>query len=82
MAIVAHHEWFDGREVDAQLTLDGLHLDLRRPEGPWTAELTWRGWVAQCAAYHGASIAWADLEIAAGLPHQGEYGLALDEAAP
>ena len=52
------------------------------PEGPWKAELIWRGWVVQCPAYHGASLAWADLEVAAGLPHQGEYGLALDEAMP
>ena len=32
--------------------------------------------------YHRASLAWADLDVAAGLPHQGEYGLALDEAGP
>ncbi|MCX8256254.1 hypothetical protein RHAL1_00944 [Beijerinckiaceae bacterium RH AL1] len=81
VAIVAHHQWLDGREVDARLTLDGLHLDLRAPEGPWRADLTWRGWVTQCPAYHGASLVWASLEATAGLPTQGEYGLALEEVA-
>ena len=71
VAVVAHHQWIDGREVHARLTLDGLHLDLRAPDGPWTAELTWRGWMVQCPAYHGASLAWADLHVAAGLPHKG-----------
>ena len=82
VAVVAHHQWIDGREVHARLTLDGLHLDLRKPEGPWKADLIWRGWVAQCPAYLGASLAWADLDVAAGLPHPGEHGLTLDETVP
>lgn len=81
VAVVAHHQWLDGREVHARLTLDGLHLELRAPEGPWRADLTWRGWVTQCPSCLGATLAWADLDVAAGLPTQGEYGLALDEAA-
>ena len=75
VTLVAHHQWLDGREAHARLTLDGLHLDMRAPEGPWRADLTWRGWMAQCPAYLGASLAWADLDVAAGLPGQGEYGL-------
>lgn len=80
-ALVAHHEWFDGRAVSARLPLDGLHLDLRAPEGPWRADLTWRGWVVQCPAYNGANLAMTTLEEAAGLPGQGEYGLDLAEAS-
>ncbi len=78
---VAHHVWFDGREVDARLTLDGLHLNLRAPDGPWRADLTWRGWVARCPAYHGASLSLVPMREAAGLPRSGEDGLTLADAA-
>lgn len=85
VALVAHHVWSDGRAVDAQLTLDGLHLDLRTPDGPWKADLTWRGWVARCPAYRGATLEAATIDEAAGLAISGEYGLAeptFAEAAP
>lgn len=81
IALVAHHVWSDGRAVDARLTLDGLHLDLRRSEGPWSADLTWRGWVARCPAYRGATLQAVSLAEATGLPVSGEYGLAEPEMA-
>ncbi len=74
--IVAHHVWLDGRVSDARLTLDGLHLDLRASEGPWTADLTWRGWIERCPAYRGATIEMVPLAEAGGLLVSGEYGLA------
>ena len=77
---VAHHTWFDGREVMARLTLDGLHLDLRQPDGPLRADLTWRGWVAQCPAYIGAALVLAKTTDLTNLPHSGEYGLMSTEA--
>lgn len=80
VALVAHHQWHDGRRVAARLTLDGLHLDLRVPEGPWKADLTWRGWIVRCPSYRGAAIEVATLAEAAGLPASDEYGLAEPEA--
>ena len=74
-ALVAHHIWSDGRAVDARLTLDGLHLDLREPEGHWTADLTWRGWVARCPAYRGATVEAVRTGEPADLPISGEHGL-------
>lgn len=81
VTVVAHHEWFDGRRVTARLALDGLHLDLRAPKAPWAVDLTWRGWIARCPAYHGASLTMVRLDAAAGLPGSGEHGLELAEAA-
>ena len=75
IALVAHHQWYDGRAVDARLTLDGVHLDLRTPDGPWLADLAWRGWVARCPAYRGATLEAVPLADAAGLSFSGEYGL-------
>ncbi|MEE8627601.1 MULTISPECIES: DUF2169 domain-containing protein [Methylobacterium] len=77
LAIVAHHHWLDGRQVHARLTLDGVHLDLRRDEGPWRVDLTWRGWVEACPAYDGAvllPVRLADAD-ADGMPVSGEHGL-------
>jgi hypothetical protein len=81
IALVVHHEWRDGRRVTARLRLDGLHLDLRAPDGLWTVDLTWRGWVVRCPAYRGASLATVDLGAAAELPSSGEHGLELADAA-
>jgi hypothetical protein len=81
VALVAHHVWSDGRAVDARLTLDGLHLDLRKPEGPWTADLTWRGWVVRCPAYRGATLEAVQLAEVAGLVVSCEHGLAEPEPA-
>lgn len=72
---VARHTWFDGRSVDARLNLDGVHLDLRAPEGPWRADFTWRGWLAQCPVYQGAVTSIATLADAVGLPGYDEFGL-------
>lgn len=76
LALVARHAWSDGRAVAARLTLDGLHLDLRAPDGPWTADLTWRGWVARCPAYRGATLEAVPAGTTADLAVSGEYGLA------
>lgn len=74
-AVVARHSWRDGRSVAARLTLDGLHLDLRKPGGPWLAHITWRGWVERCPAYEGAIIAEAPARDAVCLPGSGQHGL-------
>lgn len=75
LALVAHHHWLDGRQVHARLTLDGVHLDLRRDEGPWRVDLTWRGLVEACPAYDGAVLLPVRLADADGLPVLGEHGL-------
>lgn len=80
LAVIAHHEWLDGREVSAQLALDGVHIDLRQPKGPWLVDLTWRGWIAECPAYHGARLSVVAFEEAVRLQQQGEFGLILAEA--
>ena len=72
---VAHHGWFDGRQLMARLSLDGLHIDMRKPDGPWRVDLTWRGWVAQCPAYIGAALVLAKTADAANLPFSDEQGL-------
>ena len=79
----------DGREVEAALALDGVHLDLRGPgagagagegeatERPWSLEVTWRSWMETCP-----SLRWVDLHHApvtaiaeAHLPVPGPEGL-------
>ncbi len=81
VALVARHDSRDGRAVDAALTLDGVHVDLRGPEGPWTVDLTWRGWVPRYPSYRGAALVQVRPDEAAGLPRSGEYGLEMAEAA-
>ncbi|WP_053221186.1 DUF2169 family type VI secretion system accessory protein [Methylobacterium indicum] len=78
---VAHHAWFDGRAVSARLHLDGVHLDLRAEAAPWRVDLTWRGWVARCPAYHGAVLGVLPLAGAAGLAVSGEHGLSAEAGA-
>lgn len=73
---VAHHVWFDGRQVLARLRLDGVHFDLRNPQGPWRMDLTWRGWVPQCPAYQGAALVMANTSEASDMLFYDEYGLA------
>ncbi|WP_210168498.1 DUF2169 domain-containing protein [Methylobacterium sp. Leaf469] len=75
VALVAHHYWFDGRQVSARLALDGVHLDLRRADGPWWVDLTWRSLVAACPAYDGAVLAQVPCGEAANLPTSGAFGL-------
>lgn len=79
--LVARHTWSDGRrQVPARMTLDGLHLDLRQPAGPWRADLTWRGWVGLCPAYLGAILEFATPGDTSDLPVSREHGLAEPEA--
>ncbi len=75
VALVSYHEWRDGRRVTARMALDGVHIDLRAPEGPWHVALTWRGWIARCPAYEGARLAMATIAEVEGLPVSGEIGL-------
>lgn len=71
----AKYSFIDGREVEAMLHLDGMHLDLRA-ENPGY-ELTWRTWIETCP-----SIRFVDLNMdrsakvkAMRLPSAGPNGL-------
>lgn len=52
---VARFSFTDGREVEARLHLDGLHLDLRGEQPVF--DLTWRTWIQTCPALYRADLA-------------------------
>ena len=70
----ARFAFADGREVEAMLTLDGIHLDFR--EGR-RLDLTWRCWIETCPAFHRIDLHHGptDKVRAARLPVAGGEGL-------
>ena len=74
----ASFQFTDGRQVQARLHLDGLHLDLRGPEPVY--DLTWRCWMETCPSLHRMDLHMdrSDVVCAMQLPVAGEAGLTME----
>jgi len=67
-------DFIDGRQVQARLNCDGVHIDLRQGP-PWRLDLTWRAWMASCPQFWKVDLNQCKYAEAAHLPFSNETGL-------
>lgn len=70
----ATFDFIDGRQVQARLHCDGLHIDLR--QGPlWRVDLTWRAWIVSCPQFWKINLHQGAAADTAHLSYSDEHGL-------